>query len=65
MIGIEINYGLSKSTDAKVEFSDKSGSISFPTSESSNYNLDLDLWAEVKPETAKVKINNFIIFFFK
>lgn len=54
MIGIEINYGLSKSTDAKVEFSDKSGSISFPTSESSNYNLDLDLWAEVKPETAKV-----------
>lgn len=53
-MGIDINYILDKAEKLKSKIEAKKVEISFPISENSNYELDLDLFDEIIPEKSKV-----------
>ncbi|EAR85333.2 SGS domain protein (macronuclear) [Tetrahymena thermophila SB210] len=56
-VGIEINHSLQRKEDLKTIFEAKKVDISFPIGNGSDYDLTLDLFDEIVPETVKVTVH--------
>ncbi|CAD8049169.1 unnamed protein product [Paramecium primaurelia] len=55
-VGIEIHHALPNSADLKYQFEKQKLQLSFPIQQANNFELDLDLFAEIIPETSKAKV---------
>ncbi|CAD8147220.1 unnamed protein product [Paramecium pentaurelia] len=55
-VGIEIHHALPNSADLKYQFEKQKLQLSFPIEQANNFELDLDLFAEIIPETSKAKV---------
>ncbi|CAD8143579.1 unnamed protein product [Paramecium octaurelia] len=55
-VGIEIHHALPNSADLKYQFEKQRLQLSFPIEKGNNFELDLDLFAEIIPETSKAKV---------
>ncbi|CAD8152077.1 unnamed protein product [Paramecium pentaurelia] len=55
-VGIEIHHALPNSADLKYQFEKQRLQLSFPIEQANNFELDLDLFAEIIPETSKAKV---------
>ncbi|KAL4492431.1 hypothetical protein ABPG72_005566 [Tetrahymena utriculariae] len=56
-VGIEINHSLQRKEDLKTVFEAKKVDVSFPIGNGSDYDLTLDLFDEIVPETVKVTVH--------
>ncbi|CAD8060222.1 unnamed protein product [Paramecium sonneborni] len=55
-VGIEIHHALPNSGDLKYQFEKQRLQLSFPIEKGNNFELDLDLFAEIIPESSKAKV---------
>ncbi|CAK82075.1 unnamed protein product (macronuclear) [Paramecium tetraurelia] len=55
-VGIEIHHALPNSADLKYQFEKQKLQLSFPIGQGNNFELDLELFDEIIPETSKAKV---------
>jgi len=55
-VGIEINHSLTNKESLKTKFEANKIEVTFPIGNGSDYDLSLDLFAEIVPENTKVVV---------